>query len=185
MNQLTFLQKIKNKIRVYGAGNKIFLDKKNKIKISKTKIVIKGSNNTLHIKSGVKINGSFIEIVGNNCKITIGENSIVGDGCYLSAKDENISLIIGDECMLSRNARLMTSDGHPIYQNGNIINKAKNITLGDKVWIADDVTILKGVEIGSNCVVGIGSVLTKSIDEASIAVGNPAKVVKNGISWAH
>lgn len=185
MNQLTFLQKIRNKIRIYGTDNKIFLDKKNKIKISKTKIVIKGSNNTLHIKSGVKINGSFIEIVGNNCQITIGKNSIIGDGCYLSAKDENIHLIIGDECMLSRNAKLMTSDGHPIYQNGKIINSAKNITLGDKVWIADDVTILKGVEVETGSVVGIGSTLTKSIPAGSIAVGNPAKVVKEGISWAH
>lgn len=185
MNQLTLFQKIKNKIKINGQNNKILVDDNKSLKISKTKIVIKGQSNTLHIKSGVKINGSFIEIVGNNCSIIIGKNSIIGDGCYLSAKEENIRLIIGDECMLSRNAKLMTSDGHPIYQSGKIINNAKNITLGDKVWIADDVTILKGVDIGTNSVVGIGSVLTKSIPNASVAVGNPAKVVKEGISWEH
>lgn len=185
MNQLTLFQKLKNRVRVNGQNNKILVDDNKTLKISKTKIVIKGSNNTLHIKSGVKINGSFIEIVGNNCSIIIGKNSIIGDGCYLSAKEENIRLIIGDECMLSRNAKLMTSDGHPIYQDGMIINSAKDITLGDKVWIADDVTILKGVDIGTSSVVGIGSVLTKSIPNASVAVGNPAKVVKEGISWEH
>lgn len=168
MNQLTLFQKLKNRIKISGQNNKILVDDNKTLKISKTKIVIKGSNNTLHIKSGVKINGSFIEIVGNNCSIIIGKNSI-----------------IGDECMLSRNAKLMTSDGHPIYQDGMIINSAKDITLGDKVWIADDVTILKGVGIGANSVVGIGSVLTKSIPNASVAVGNPAKVVKEGISWEH
>lgn len=87
--------------------------------------------------------------------------------------------------MLSRNAKLMTSDGHPILKDGKIINNAKNITLGDKVWIADDVVILKGVEVGSSSVVGIGSVLTKSIPSNSIAVGNPAKVVKENITWEH
>lgn len=183
MNQLTFFQKIKNKIKISGENNKIVVD--GNLKMSKTKIVIKGSNNTLYIKSGVKINGSFIEILGDNCQIIIGKNSIIGDGCYLSAKEENIHLIIGDECMLSRNAKLMTSDGHPIYQNGKIINSAKNITLHERVWIADDVTILKGIEVGTGSVVGIGSVVTKSIPAGSIAAGNPAKVVKEGISWEH
>lgn len=87
--------------------------------------------------------------------------------------------------MLSRNAKLMTSDGHPIIQDGKIINSAKNITLGNHVWIADDVTILKGVEVGANSVVGIGSVLTKSISCGCVAAGNPAKVVKEGINWEH
>lgn len=183
MNQLTFFQKIKNKIKISGQNNQILVD--DNLKISKTKIVIKGQNNILHIKSGVKVNGSFIEIVGDNCQIIIGKNSIIGDGCYLSAKEENIKLTIGDDCMLSRNAKLMTSDGHPIYQNAKVINSAKDITLGDKVWIADDVTILKGVSIGANSVIGIGSILTKSIPNGSIAVGNPAKVVKESISWEH
>lgn len=183
MNQLTLLQKLRNKIKINGENNKILVDCV--IKISKTKIVIKGSNNTFHIKSGVKINGSFIEIVGSNCQIVIGKNSIIGDGCYLSAKEENTKLIIGDECMLSRNAKLMTSDGHPIVQNKSIINSAKNITLHERVWIADDVTILKGVEVGAGSVVGIGSVVTKSIPAGSIAVGNPAKVIKENISWEH
>ena len=183
MNQLNFIQKIKNKIKVNGKNNKILVD--SSIKISKTKIIIKGDNNTLHIKDGAKINGSFLEIVGDNCSIVIGKNSIIGDGCYLSAKEENITLTIGDECMLSRNTKLMTSDGHPIFQDGKIINSAKNITLRDKVWIADDVTVLKGIEIGRNCVIGIGSVLTKSIPASSVAVGNPAKVVKEGINWEH
>ncbi|MDD3477091.1 MAG: acyltransferase, partial [Sulfurimonas sp.] len=130
-----------------------------------------------------KINSSFLEIVGDNCSIIIGKNSIIGNGCYLSAKEKDITLSIGDECMLSRNAKLMTSDGHPILKDGKIINSAKNITLNTKVWVADDVVILKGVEIGSNSIVGIGSVLTKSIPTNSIAAGNPAKVIKENISW--
>ena len=185
MNPFTLIQKLKNKIRIKGSHNKIVLDDKKSLKISNTKIVIKGSNNTLYIKTNANIRNSFIEIVGDNCSIIIGENCIIGDDCYLSAKETNIDLKIGDNCMLSRNAKLMTSDGHPIYQNNEIINKAKNITINNNVWIADNVTILKGVEIGNNSVVGIDSVLTKSIPEHSIAAGNPAIVIKTGISWDH
>ncbi|MCW8896108.1 acyltransferase [Sulfurimonas sp.] len=185
MSPFTIIQKLKNKIRVKGTNNKIVLDDKKSLKISKTKIVIKGSNNTLHIKSNAHIRNSFIEIVGDNCSVTIGKNCIIGDECYLSAKETNTKLKIGDGCMLSRNAKLMTSDGHPIYQNSKIINHAKDIIINDNVWIADNVTILKGVEVGNNSIVGINSVLTKSIPEHSIAAGNPAKIIKQDISWDH
>lgn len=185
MNKFTLIQKLRNKIRIKGSSNKIILDDRKSLKLVNTKIYIKGENNTLHIKKNVNIRNSFIEIVGDNCSITIGENCIVGYDCYLSAKETGIDLKIGDNCMLSRNAKLMTSDGHPIYHENKIINKAQSITINENVWIADNVTILKGIEIGSNSVVGIDSVLTKSIPSNSIAAGNPAKVIKEDITWDH
>jgi len=53
------------------------------------------------------------------------------------------------------------------------------------VWLADNVTILKGVEVAEGSIVGINSTLTKSISSNVIAVGNPAKVVKDGVNWSH
>jgi acetyltransferase-like isoleucine patch superfamily enzyme len=50
--------------------------------------------------------------------------------------------------------------------------------IGDRVWIGANVTILKGVTIGNDAVVGAGSVVTKDIPAKAIAVGNPAKVIK-------
>ena len=185
MNQLSLLQKLRNKIRIKGAGNKLIVDDKSTLKLVNTKIYIKGKNNTLHIKNNVNIRNSFIEIVGDDCRITIGDDCIVGYDSYLSAKEDKTQLFIGDGCMLSRNVKVMTSDGHPIYHKGEIINAAKNITLHKKVWLADNVTILKGVEVGEESVVGINSVLTKSIPSHSIAAGNPAKVIKEDISWDH
>ena len=185
MNSFSIIQRVKNKIRIKGSNNKIILDDKNSLKISNTHINIKGENNTLKIGKNVKINDSFLEIVGDNCSIVIGDNSIIGRDCYLSAKEDGTQLTIGNDCMLSRCAKLMTSDGHPIYQDENIINQAKNINLEDKVWIADNVTILKGVNIGSNSVVVIASVLTKSIPNNSIAAVNPAKIIKENIRWDH
>ena len=48
----------------------------------------------------------------------------------------------------------------------------------DKVWIGANVTVLKGVTIGKNAVIGAGSVVTKSIPENAIAIGAPAKVIR-------
>ena len=53
------------------------------------------------------------------------------------------------------------------------------ISIGSNVWIADKVTILKGVKIGSNVIIGANSVVTSDIPDFSVAVGSPAKVVKS------
>ena len=49
---------------------------------------------------------------------------------------------------------------------------------GDNVWLGGDVTILPGVTIGSNTVIGAGSVVTKDIPSGVVAVGNPCKVLR-------
>ena len=181
MKKFTLLQKLRNKIRIQGNVN-IQLAKN--IKIANCDISIRGANNSLVIAEGVTIRHTQIEILGDECTIRIGKNSIVGHGCYLSAK-EGKKLIIEDACMLSRNVKLMTSDGHFIYIGTKIINKGKDIMIGRHVWLADNVTVLKGVEIGEGSVIGINSTVTKNVPSSCIAVGNPAVVVKNGITnWA-
>jgi len=53
------------------------------------------------------------------------------------------------------------------------------ITIGNDVWIGRRVIILPGVVIGDGCVIGAGAVVTKSLPPYSVAVGNPARIVKN------
>ena len=180
MKKFTLIQKFRNKIRVKGTLN---LDISKKAKLVRCSITSIGQNNTLIVEDGTVLRGVELEIIGDNSAIVISKNCIIGDNCYLSAKD-GCKLSIKDGCMLSRNIKLMTSDGHPIYQNEIMINKAKDITIKNNVWLADNVTILKGVEVGDGSIVGINSTLTKSIARNVIAVGNPAKVVKEGITWA-
>lgn len=182
MSSFSLIQRLRNKIKIKG-NNKIILDDKKSLNLTGNNIYIKGNNNKLHIMKDSIIKNSSIEIIGNNCSIIIGNNCMIGYDCYLSAKEDNINLVIKDNCGLSRNVKLMTSDGHDIYQNDIKINRAKGITIHDNVWIADSVTILKDVEIGSGSVIGINSVVTKSISNNSICAGNPAKVVKTNITW--
>ena len=55
---------------------------------------------------------------------------------------------------------------------------AKPIKVGNNVWIGGNVTVLPGVSIGDNVVIGAGSVVTKDIPSNVIAVGNPCRVIK-------
>ncbi len=180
MNTPTFIHRLRNKIKIQK-NNRVQLGKK--VGLSGCTIIVKGENNTLTIGNHSRLRNMTIEIVGNGCTIDIGGNCVIGHDCYLSAKEENIHLCIGESCMLSRNVNILTSDGHPILHEGKRINPAQSITISNHVWLADNVTILKGVNVGEGCVIGIHSLVTKSIPEHSIAVGVPAKVVKSGIEW--
>ncbi len=179
MNNFTLMQKWRNKIRV---ESNVSLYVAPTAKLVNCKIEIKGTNNIFTVEEGSVLRDTHIEILGNNSSIVIGKNCIIGHGCYLSAK-ESVTLTLGNECMLSRNVKIMTSDGHPIYQNDKCINSAKSVTIGNKVWCGDNVTILKGVEVGHGSVVGMNATLTHTIISGVVAVGNPAKVVKENISW--
>ena len=179
MKNFTLIQRFRNKIRVKGHLN-LSLDKT--AKIVGCKIISKG-NTTLKIGKNTTLRGVYLELLDNDSTITIEDDCKIGENCYLSAK-EGKKLIIKNSCMLSRNVKIMTSDGHPIYdENNNKINHEKDITLEEKIWCSDNVTILKGVNVGKNSVLGINSTVTKNIPANSIAVGNPAKVVKSSIYW--
>lgn len=180
MKKFSLIQRFRNKLRI-DKSSEISIGKN--VKIVDCSITIKGNNNTIHMKDNARLRGAVIEIIGNDCLISIGKNSMIGDNCYLTNKENGIKLIIGDNCGLSRNIKIMTSDGHPIYRDDIRINNAKDVVVEDNVWIADNVTILKGVHIGSGSVVGINSTVVKDVPEKCIAVGNPAKIIKENIVW--
>lgn len=85
----------------------------------------------------------------------------------------------GDNVFVAPNCGFYTA-GHPVdAPERNIgLEYARPITVGDDVWIGAGVSVLPGVSIGSNCVIGAGSVVTRDIPSNSIAVGNPCRVIK-------
>ena len=86
---------------------------------------------------------------------------------------------IGDNVMIGPNT-LITTVGHPLNPKGrrDHLAQASEIHIGDDVWLGGNVTILPGVTIGNNVVVGAGAVVSKDIPDNSLAVGVPARVVK-------
>lgn len=86
---------------------------------------------------------------------------------------------IGDHVMIGPNT-LITTVGHPLSPKGrrNYLAFAKPVKIGNDVWIGGNVTILPGVTIGNNVVIGAGAVVTHDIPDNSLAMGVPARVVR-------
>ena len=101
-------------------------------------------------------------------KITIGSNVLIAPNVQLYTATHPIDL---DE----RLAPFETEDGIKRVRR----TYALPITIEDGCWIGGGVIILPGITIGYGSVIGAGSVVTKDIPDDSIAVGNPAKVIKN------
>jgi len=171
----------------------------------RTKVKISGENNQLILKKGARINKSNIWINGKNNKVIIGENcnlnnltiimdnnnSIIdiGDktGC---AKTQIVSLepydiIIGKDCMISYDVEIRNTDSHKIFdrKTSKRINFGNEILIEDHVWIASRTMVLKGSIIRKNSVIGTSSIVSGEIEENSIGVGSPAKVIRKGIYW--
>ena len=106
-------------------------------------------------------------------KIKIGSNTVINRGSYL---DGRVSLNIGNNVNITHQTLIQTLTHDP--QNPDFICVEGPVSIGDHAWIGARAIILPGVTIGEGAVVGAGAVVTKDIPPFSIAVGNPAKVIK-------
>ncbi|MBC9731846.1 sugar O-acetyltransferase [Nocardioides sp. zg-578] len=114
--------------------------------------------------------------------VDYGSNITIGARCFanfgLVALDV-AAITIGDDVQIGPNVQLLTPT-HPL-EPGPRRDKweaASPITIGDNVWLGGGAIVLPGVTIGENTVVGAGAVVTKDLPANVVAVGNPARVVK-------
>lgn len=109
--------------------------------------------------------------------IHIGKNVLINYQCvFLDAAP----VTIGDNCFIGPLCGFYTVS-HPLdvqHRNDGYVT-GRPIVLKDNVWIGGSVTILPGVTIGENSVIGAGSVVTKDIPANVIAAGNPARVIRH------
>ena len=109
-----------------------------------------------------------------------GKHIKMGDYCYVNVNCSFIDdgeIEIGDHTEFGPNVVIATV-GHPINPEYRPIMYAEKVTIGKNCWIGASVTILPGVTIGDNSVIGAGSVVTKDIPANVIAYGNPCKVIR-------
>lgn len=147
-----------------------------------------GINLNLMRNSELRIDGKVI--VGLNSAITVDDNAKleIGAGTYIGAKAHfrvGKSLKIGEKVAIAWNVTIMDSDFHKYMINDYPIQGRKDITIGDNVWIGNNVIILKGVDIGDNAIIGAGSVVTKDVLSGTAVAGNPAKKIKDNVKPLH
>ena len=116
----------------------------------------------------------FYTDYGYNC--FIGDNTFINHNAYLM---DGAQIKIGSYCFIGPNCGMYTAV-HPLIaeERNKGLEKAKPIIIGDNVWIGGDVTILPGVKIGANTVIGAKSVVTKDIPANVVAAGNPCRVLR-------
>lgn len=108
--------------------------------------------------------------------IEIGENFYANVNCVIL---DGAKVTFGDNVFIAPNCGFYTA-GHPfdVEQRNSGLEYARPITVGNNVWLGAQVSVLPGVTIGDNCVIGAGSVVNKDIPAGSLAVGNPCKVIR-------
>lgn len=114
----------------------------------------------------------FYTDCGKNIKI--GKNVFINACCRF--QDQG-GIEIGDGSLIGHNTTIATLN-HDFNPDKRANLHPSPVKIGKNVWIGSDCTILPGVEIGDGTVIGAGSVVTKNIPANSIAVGNPARVIK-------
>ncbi|MBC2403604.1 sugar O-acetyltransferase [Clostridium saccharobutylicum] len=108
--------------------------------------------------------------------IEIGENFYSNYNCIIL---DCAKVTIGNNVFLAPNVGIYTA-GHPIHYEprNEEYEYAFSISIGNNVWIGGNTVINPGVNVGDNCVIGSGSVITKDIPANCIAVGNPCRVIR-------
>jgi acetyltransferase-like isoleucine patch superfamily enzyme len=123
-------------------------------------------------------------------KLLIGPHSGIGMGASISAARK---IVLGEYVLLARNvyisdhAHAFKNVEDPIMSQG--LTGIAPVSIGARTWLGQNVVVLPGVTIGQHCIIGANSVVNSSIPDFSVAVGSPARVVKQYNSgtgrWEH
>jgi acetyltransferase-like isoleucine patch superfamily enzyme len=172
--------------KIKGIDN-IITDKALKIGITYKGFVDARDNTLLNIQGKAYFKGS-VEIcrgsrldIGEKGIIEIGNGSRIGPFSIIVIQNR---LIIGSNTGISWNCRFLDSDFHKISYEGKKPVSETGITIGNNVWIGNNVSFYKGSSVASGSVVAADSVIKTRFEEENVLIaGNPAKIVRQNISW--
>ena len=150
----------------------------------------------LDIQNGCRFMSGLIRIFNdlNTTIVSIGQKTTFGDVLRIHANSGK-RLVIGKDSMISREVVFLCGDGHSIFDvdtgkninsiYANLTPERNSIVIGEHVWIGDGAMILYGSSIGDGSIIGAKSVVKKNCNNNCTLAGNPAKIIKENIAWAH
>ena len=186
--------------------NYIIVNKSSSGFLKKTVVSFNGSDNILFIGNGSQIGNGEIRFY-NSCGLVVlnsynihknwfrvwlhsptswvywGKNA-TSNGVICVTNDSK-GIFVGDDCMFASNTWIRCSDMHDIFDINSykIINESANVLIDSHVWVAQESLILKGAKIGMGSIIGARSLVAGEIPNFSLAIGSPAKVVKQDVCW--
>lgn len=167
-----------------GGGN--FLEIEQGATLTHCRFLLHGHNNRIIIHKGARLNETTFFTEHDNNMIEIGACTTTNANVHFEAC-EGRKITVGEDCMFSINIAIRTSDYHSILnKEGMRTNRAKDIKIGNHVWVGFDCSIMKGSMIENNCIVAAGSMVTSSSKSKSstLLAGTPAKPIREEISWS-
>lgn len=117
-----------------------------------------------------------VEARTRDSEISVGEKTVINNGAVIIAARAKIK--IGQNCLIGVNFHCISSDFHGLDPENRDEYASADISIGDHVFIGNNVTILKGSKIGGGATIAAGAVVTKSFPENAIIGGNPAKLIR-------
>lgn len=171
------------RIDVEGNGN--IIDVSNNVLLQNVRIFIRGDNCRLYIGKNVRMKKGELWLEDSDSGITIGAKTTI-ESAHIAAI-EGTKVTIGDDCMLSTDIEIRTGDSHSIINSrtGTRINPSEDVYLGNHVWVGSGCTVLKGVFLGHNSIIGARSLVSRgTYPENIILAGIPAQIIRKNVSWS-
>ena len=170
----------KTHIRFSGSGHNIRMEASD---VFNSTVFLRGSGHRLILDKGAKLYNVQLKMIGKNNLVHIKAGASVGGGSIICG-GENISIVIGERCVLAEGVDIWSTDTHSITVDGELINPPRSILIGNHVWVGKDVSILKGVTIGDHAIIGMKSVVTHDIAAETLNVGSPTRVIRDHVEWS-
>jgi len=189
------------RVHVAGRGHRV---RRHNAVLRNTRIEILGTGCRLVIGPGARLWDCSLTLAGDGAELFIGADCQLRQA-RLCVEDQGSRLVIGaqtsiigatlvsqegrllqlgEDCMLAQYADLRNSDSHAIYdRHGVRINPARDVVLGDHVWLGLGCSITNGARIGNGTVIGAVALVTGEIPPDCVAFGVPAVPRRTGIRW--
>lgn len=146
-------------------------------------IVLRGSGARLVIGAGTRLRSVRIVLEDRGSVLSIGAGTSM-TGAFLQAK-EGGRVELGEDCMVGGGAEIGNSDSHSLIDavSGERLNPARDVVIGDHVWIGAGAWVTKGARIGARSVIASRSRVVGVLPEGVVAAGSPAVVKREGVTW--